>query len=156
MRLLVALALCLAMGPVFAVEPDEILVDTELEERARNISKNLRCLVCQNESIDESNAPLARDLRILVREMIASGSDDRQIYRFIEDRYGEFALFRPRAEGSNLILYLAGPAMFVIAAATGVLYVNGRRRRKPDRIEELSESEEARLSKLLDDGNDRA
>ena len=90
--------------PGWAVEPDEILSDAMLENRARDLSQNLRCLVCQNESIDESNASLARDLRLLVRERLMKGETDQEVLEFIVDRYGEFVLLRPQANGVNLIL----------------------------------------------------
>ena len=92
----------------YSVEPSEVLDDPILEERARDISKDLRCLVCQNESIDDSNASLAKDLRILVRERLVAGDSDDEVLNFIVDRYGEFALLKPRSDGSNLILWLSG------------------------------------------------
>lgn len=154
MRWCVLVAICMFATALPAVEPDEILADAKLEERAREISKNLRCLVCQNESIDESSAPLARDLRLLVREMVVAGRPDEEIYGFIEGRYGEFALFNPRPSGSNLILYLAGPTIFAIAAATGLLYVSGRRRRMTDLPRSLNDQEAARLKALLEERRD--
>ena len=99
----------------YSVEPSEVLDDPILEERARNISKNLRCLVCQNESIDDSNASLAKDLRILVRERLVAGDNNDEVLKFIVDRYGEFALLKPRSDGSNLILWLSGPLMLLLA-----------------------------------------
>ncbi|MBT8409419.1 MAG: cytochrome c-type biogenesis protein CcmH, partial [Alphaproteobacteria bacterium] len=115
MRALAVIAFCLLGSAAFAVEPGEVLEDPALEARARELSKNLRCLVCRNESIDESNADLARDLRILVRERLEAGDSDEQVIDFLVDRYGEFVLLTPRADGSNLILWIAGPAMFVLA-----------------------------------------
>ncbi len=133
--------------PMAAVEPDEILADPALEARARELSKGLRCLVCRNESIDESNAELARDLRILLRERLVAGDDDTQAMDFIVSRYGEYVLLRPTLGGSNLALWLAGPLMLVAAGG----YVAMRRRARPANgpTEGLSEAEEARLKQLL-------
>ena len=135
--------------PVFAVEPDEILADPALEDRARELSKGLRCLVCRNESIDESNADLAKDLRILVRERVLEGDSDEEVIDFVVDRYGEYVLLAPRAEGSTLILWIAGPAMLLFALILAGLYIRGRRNPKP--VETLSEEESARLREILDE-----
>ncbi|MEC7670335.1 MAG: cytochrome c-type biogenesis protein, partial [Pseudomonadota bacterium] len=108
-------------GPAWAVLPDEVLDDPVLEERAREISKGLRCLVCQNESIDESNAPLARDLRIVVRERLVAGDTNEEVVEFIVERYGEFALLNPTTDGWNRLLWWAGPAMFLVALLMGAL-----------------------------------
>ena len=97
----------------FAVEPDEILQDQKLELRARNISKNIRCMICQNQSIDESNAPLAKDLRILIRNKIKEGKKDKEIYNFLTDRYGDFILLKPPLKSSTLALWLL-PFIFLI------------------------------------------
>ena len=97
----------------FAVEPDEILQDQKQELRARDISKNIRCMVCQNQSIDESNAPLARDLRILIRNKIKEGKKDKEIYIFLTDRYGDFILLKPPFKLSTLALWLL-PFIFVL------------------------------------------
>src|SRR5215469_11170081 len=104
----------LATGPVSAVEPDEILSDPSLEARARALSHNLRCMVCQNQSIDDSNAPLARDLRLLVRERLKAGDDDNQVIDFLVARYGEFVLLRPRLAWHTAILWGA-PAFLLVA-----------------------------------------
>ena len=131
-----------------AVEPDEVLSDPVLEERARELSKNLRCLVCRNESIDESNAELAKDLRLLVRERLVAGDSDDEAIDFIVARYGEYVLLTPRATGSNVILWIAGPVMLLGAGAIAALYL---RRRKPTSAkDELTDAEKARLSELLD------
>lgn len=144
------LILCLLAAPVWAVEPDEILEDPALEARARSLSKGLRCMVCRNESIDESNADLARDLRLLVRERLVAGDSDREVIAYVVDRYGEFVLLRPTGTGSNLALWLAGPAM--LAAALGVSAVYLRRRSNGQwRGENLSEDEEARLKEILEE-----
>jgi len=141
------LILCLLASPVFAVQPDEVLADPALEARARELSKELRCLVCRNESIDESNAELARDLRLLVRERLVAGDSDDQAIAFIVDRYGEYVLLKPTTGGSNLILWIAGPAMFLAALGIGAIYVRGRRQRTQP--EALSETEQARLNEIL-------
>ena len=140
--------LFLAATPLWAVQPDEILPDAAQEARAREISKGLRCLVCRNESIDDSNAGLARDLRLLVRERITAGDTDAQVVSFVVDRYGEYVLLKPKSTGSNLLLWAAGPMMLVIAGGIGFGFVR-RRRSGPD--EALSKDEAARLAELLKD-----
>ena len=102
---------------VVAVEPDEVLDNPSLEERARQISKDLRCLVCQNESIDESDAALARDLRVLVRERLQVGDSNEEVLQFVVDRYGEFALLRPRIDGVNYVLWWFGPLFLIFSIA---------------------------------------
>ena len=139
------LALCLLAVPAAAVEPDEVLDDPALEARARDLSQNLRCLVCRNESIDESNADLARDLRLLVRERLVAGDTDAEVIDFVTDRYGEFVLLRPRADGANLILWFAGPAMLVAAGGIAGFTL---RRRPASRDDALTEAERARLREL--------
>ena len=111
---LIAAAL-VAAGAALAVEPDEILPDAALEARARQLSSGLRCLVCQNQSIDDSNAPLARDLRLLVRERLKAGDSDAQVMRFVEDRYGEFVLLNPPLTWRTVLLWLA-PLLALLAA----------------------------------------
>ena len=133
----------------WAVEPDEVLDDPVLEQRARELSKGLRCLVCRNESIDESHADLARDLRILVRERITAGDTNEEAVDFIVARYGEYVLLNPRATGSNLILWIAGPALFLLALAIAAGYL--ARRRPGAAPEALSDAESARLRELIDD-----
>ena len=145
MRRLV-LALLLAAGPVLAVEPSEMLSDPAAEARAREISRQLRCPVCQSESIEESTAPVAADLRRLVRERVAAGDSDAEVLAYVADRYGEFVLFRPGTDGSNLILWIAGPAMLGL----GLVGAGVAMRRRPARAEnDLSEAESARLAELL-------
>ena len=133
----------------WAVEPDEVLDDPVLEERARELSKGLRCLVCRNESIDESNADLARDLRVLVRERLVAGDTDDEVLDFLVERYGEYVLLSPRATGSSLILYIAGPVMLIGAGGIAAMYV--RRRRRQPAADALSEDEQRRLAELLDE-----
>lgn len=149
--LVAALALIVMSGGALAVEPDEILSDPQLEERARDISAGLRCLVCQNQSIDDSNAPLARDLRILVRERLKAGDSDAQVLDYIVDRYGEFVLLRPRFNPHTYVLWLGTPLLLILALA--VVFFAYRRRptgAEPDAAGELSAAEKKRLNKLLD------
>ena len=143
------LILCLLATPVFAVQPDEILDDPALEERARELSKVLRCLVCRNENIDDSNAELARDLRLLVRERLVAGDSDDQTIDYIVGRFGEYVLLKPLNTGANLLLWVAGPIALVVALGGTVLYL--RRRSKPVPQDGLSEAEEARLREILKD-----
>ncbi len=143
------LALLVAM-PSFAVEPDEILDDPVLEERARDLSAELRCLVCRNESIDESNAELARDLRLLVRERLLAGDADDEVIAFLVERYGEYVLLRPSTSGSSILLWLAGPLMLLIAVGVGIGYIRGRKL-ATDPVEALSAEDQARLKALLKD-----
>ena len=131
-----------------AVEPDEVLSDPTLEARARAISHGLRCLVCQNQSIDDSEAPLAKDLRVLVRERLKAGDTDQQIEDFVVARYGEFVLLKPRFEPHTLILWLATPV--VLLAALLIIVVSYRNRLAARREEALSPEEERRLNELLD------
>ncbi|MXQ06866.1 cytochrome C biogenesis protein CcdA [Alphaproteobacteria bacterium GH1-50] len=133
--------------PSFAVEPGEVLDDPVLEERARELSKGLRCLVCRNENIDESNADLARDLRLLVRERLVAGDTDAEIIDFVVARYGEYVLLAPRATGSTLILWIAGPAALLFALLIAALYL--RRNRPVAGNASLSEEEKARLKELI-------
>lgn len=145
------LALCLALlaaMPAGAVQPDEILDDPVLEERARELSEGLRCLVCRNENIDESNADLARDLRLAVRERLVAGDTDAEVIDYLVSRYGEYVLLRPRADGVNLVLWLAGPAMLLAGVAVAGVAL-GRRRGTAPREGDLSPEERARLEALL-------
>jgi len=107
----------------YAVEPDEILKNSRQEERARNISKNIRCMVCQNQSIDESNAPLAKDLRILIREKIKAGKNNEEIYKFLTDRYGDFILLKPPLKLSTLALWFL-PFIFLVVGIFIVFFHN--------------------------------
>ena len=132
-----------------AVEPDEILDDPALEARARDLSQGLRCPVCRNESIDESNASIAKDIRVLLRERLVAGDTDAEAVQFLVDRYGEFVLLKPTAEGANLILYFAAPGLLLVAGGIAALYL--RRRSRPPPAGALSADEEARLKELLED-----
>ena len=151
---ILTLVLGLAVLPAhqaLAVQPDEVLEDPALEERAREISKGLRCLVCQNESIDESNAPLARDLRIVVRERLVAGDTDEEVVAFVVERYGEFALLNPTSDGWNQLLWWAGPAMFLIALLMGAFYIRGRATAPVSEDTGLSAGEQERLDQILKD-----
>jgi cytochrome c-type biogenesis protein CcmH len=147
-RLFTTLILLVALAsPLRAVQPDEILPDPALEERARALSTNLRCLVCQNQSIDDSNAPLARDLRILLRERLKAGDSDDQAIDFIVARYGDFVLLRPRFTAETLILWI-GP--FALLLGAGILLYLRRRRPGETAERSLDGEEEAALRRALD------
>jgi cytochrome c-type biogenesis protein CcmH len=146
---LLALVL-LAAAPAGAVQPDEVLPDPALESRARELSKNLRCLVCRNESIDESHADLARDLRLLLRERLVAGDSDDEAMAFIVDRYGEYVLLTPTTGGSNLLLWLAGPAMLGAGGLIAAQYLRRRSGAGDPAPETLSEADARRLAELLD------
>jgi cytochrome c-type biogenesis protein CcmH len=153
--LLLALAL-LVSGPAFAVEPDEILADPALEARAREISRDLRCLVCQNESIDDSNADLARDLRLLVRERLLAGDSDQQVMAYIAARYGDFVLLDPPVKPKTWALWF-GPGLLLLVAGTGVVHYL-RRRQTASAPAPLDAAERKRLDALLraDDTSSRS
>jgi cytochrome c-type biogenesis protein CcmH len=147
-RILLILALLLAPLAAAAVQPDEILPDPVLEERARDLSKGLRCLVCRNESIDESHADLARDLRLLVRERLVAGDSDAEVIDFVVDRYGEYVLLRPQATGSSLILWVAGPILLILAMAIALVYIRRRAAAEPV-ADGLGPDEQTRLDEIL-------
>ncbi len=150
-RLLLILSLLAISAPALAVQPDEILDDPRLEERARDISADLRCLVCRNESIDESNAELARDLRILVRDRLVEGDSNEEVIDYIVARYGEYVLLKPTMTGGNWLLWGAGPLMLLLALGGGVVYLRGRSRATEPGQDRLSDAEQARLRQILDD-----
>ena len=139
---------------VIAVEPDEVLDNPSLEERARQISKDLRCLVCQNESIDESDAALARDLRVLVRERLQVGDSNEEVLQFVVDRYGEFALLRPRIDGVNYLLWWFGPIFLIFSIITAVTYVRKLRKisnSSNDLSAPLDDEERKKLDEIMGD-----
>jgi cytochrome c-type biogenesis protein CcmH len=143
--------LAFAAGPAGAVKPDEMLDDPVLEARARDISAGLRCLVCQNQSIDDSNAELARDLRLLVRERLVSGDSDDEVRAYVVARYGDFILLKPPFKPETYFLWF-GPGIILVLGAIGVA-VYMRRRPAPSAGDNkpLDPAEEARLARLLDD-----
>ena len=145
--------LLVGTAPSFAVNPDEMLDDPVLEERARDISAGLRCLVCQNQSIDDSDAPLARDLRLLVRERLVAGDSDAEARKFLVNRYGEFVLLKPSFSAKNIFLWAFGPLVLLFG-----LFAIFRLYRKNKQVDQtskskgkdhLSEEEEAKLKKIL-------
>jgi cytochrome c-type biogenesis protein CcmH len=149
---MIAVAVSLLAVPARAVQPDEILNDPVLEARARTLSQELRCMVCQNQSIDDSEAPLAKDLRVLVRERLTAGDSDSQVIDFLVARYGEFVLLRPRLSAHTALLWLA-PFGVVLLGAWGLISL--WRRRRAESIPEitqapLSAAEQARVSELLE------
>ena len=143
--LLAALLVLLAASPAFAVNPDEILPDPALEARARAISANLRCLVCQNQSIDDSDADLARDLRVIVRERLTAGDTDEAAVRYIVDRYGEYVLLNPVVAPHTILLWIAAPVVLLIG---GIAVFVGARKKRPTGPAELSEAEKKALEGL--------
>ena len=148
---LVLVVLALAAGPALAVNPDEVLADPGLEARARDISSELRCMVCQNQSIDDSNAELARDLRVVVRQRLVAGDTDEEVMDYVVSRYGEFVLLRPAFNWRNALLWLT-PAL-LLAAGLAFIYRGARRRPAPDQAR-LSGAEEAELRRVLGDGRE--
>jgi cytochrome c-type biogenesis protein CcmH len=143
-----ALAIWLLLAaPAFAVLPDEVLPDAELEARARALSRELRCVQCQSESIDDSNAAIARDLRLLVRERLVAGDSDAEVKAYLVARYGEFVLLNPALQGANWVLWLAGPLMLLGGA--GIAFATLRRKAVPE--SPLTEAEAARLRDILRD-----
>jgi cytochrome c-type biogenesis protein CcmH len=151
LRCFVMLGALLAAPPALAVQPDEILADKALEARARDLSKELRCMVCQNQSIDDSDAPLARDLRVLVRERLKAGDSDSQVLDFLTARYGDFVLLKPRFAWDTAALWLA-PAAVLLLGACGLVVLMRRRggARSDGEPPELSAAERERLAELVE------
>ncbi|MEM8788843.1 MAG: cytochrome c-type biogenesis protein [Pseudomonadota bacterium] len=152
MRVLLVLLAFLA-APAWAVQPDEVLDDPVLESRARALGQELRCLVCRNESIDESSAGFARDLRLLVRERLVAGDSDAEVLDFLVARYGEYVLLRPPLRG-NLTLWLTAPALLLLGAGGAVLFIR-RGRKTPVAPAPLTADERARLAALLEQPSGR-
>ena len=148
MRALLLALLLLAPLSAFAVQPDEILPDPVLEARARAITKELRCVVCQSESLDESNADIARDLRLMVRERLVAGDTDAEVLDYVVDRYGEYVLFRPRFSAFNAALWLSGPALLLIGGGLALAFIRSRGRAPEAPPPALSAEEEKRLAEL--------
>ncbi len=134
-------------GLAVAVEPDEMLQDPVLEQRARDISQNLRCLVCQNQSIDDSNAGLARNLRIIVRERLVAGDSDEAVLQYVVDRYGDYVLLRPPLKPTTYALWY-GPLAILLIGVAGLAVALKRRRAAPD-APALTATEQARIRELL-------
>jgi cytochrome c-type biogenesis protein CcmH len=151
-RLLALLLLAMLSVPALAVEPNERLADPVLEARARALSEVLRCLVCQNESIDQSAAPLAHDLRVLLRERIQAGDTDAQAVKFLTDRYGDFVLLKPPVEPATYVLWFGPIVLLVVAAAGGAVFL--RRRKTVPVPPPLSAAETKHLEQLLKEGDD--
>ncbi len=153
MRMIVfLLALLIAVpvaAPVHAVQPDEMLADPVLEARARAISKEVRCLVCRNESIDDSNASLARDLRLLVRERLTAGDSDAEVRDYLVERYGEFVLLKPVFSAANALLWLSGPIAFLLGLMAIVAYHRTRRPHAAANAAPLRDAEKRRLDDIL-------
>jgi cytochrome c-type biogenesis protein CcmH len=143
-----------AAGAALAVEPGERLADPAQEARARALGSELRCLVCQNQSIDESNADLAHDLRVLIRERISAGDSDPQVLQFMVSRYGDFILLRPPVKPATYVLWASPFAVLLLGAAAAALYYR-RRRRAPETAAPLSPEEQRRLQRLLAEGTER-
>lgn len=148
LALLALFSFSLGAPSVHALQPDELLDDPVLEQRAREISVGLRCLVCQNQSIDDSDAPLARDLRVLVRERLEAGDSNDEVESFVVARYGDFVLLRPPINAYTIILWVA-PALVLVAGATGILMAV-RRKRVVRTVPALSDQEEEALARILD------
>ncbi|MFC3630393.1 cytochrome c-type biogenesis protein [Paracoccus angustae] len=149
-RLVLLIALLLPLS-AWAVQPDEVLPDPAAEARAREIGQMLRCPVCQGENIDESNAPVSRDLRLYVRERIVAGDSNDEVIDAVVDRFGEFVLFQPRARGGNLVLWLAGPVMLLAALLGAWRFLRSRATARPEETEALSRAERDRLDQIMRD-----
>jgi cytochrome c-type biogenesis protein CcmH len=147
LRLAALFACLMLLTSAYAVEPGEALADPALEARARDLSTDLRCLVCQNQSIDDSHAPLAKDLRLLVRERLAAGDSDEQVRTYLVQRYGDFVLLKPPLRIGTLLLWGA-PLMVLLAGGFGLMMAS-RRRVSVTPASSLSADEQARLDKLL-------
>jgi cytochrome c-type biogenesis protein CcmH len=146
-----ALLMLLAWPAAHAVQPDEIMSDPAKEARARELSRELRCMVCQNQSIDDSDAPLARDLRLLVRERIGAGDSNSQVLDFLVARYGEFVLLKPRFERQTLLLWLLAPLLLIGGGVALWLRIRRRARNGADVPAPLTADEQARLAALMSD-----
>jgi cytochrome c-type biogenesis protein CcmH len=150
-RLLPVLALCALPLAAAAIEPDEVLADPQQEARAREITRELRCVVCRSESIDESHAEIARDLRLLVRERITAGDSNAEVLDFVVDRYGEYVLFRPPMTARNAVLWLSGPVFLLLGGGLAFAFVRSRARAGAPGQPPLTREEADRLEGLLRD-----
>jgi cytochrome c-type biogenesis protein CcmH len=149
LRALAFLTAVVAAHPAIAVQPDEVLKDPVLEARARALSRDLRCMVCQNQSIDDSEAPLARDIRILVRERLTAGDSDPEVMNFLVARYGEFVLLRPRFAWHTALLWLT-PLAVLLAGAIGILAALRRQRLVRSGTTPLTPEEEREVAEMID------
>jgi cytochrome c-type biogenesis protein CcmH len=153
LRLLLLALTLLNTGPSFAVQPDEILPDPKMEERARHLSRELRCMVCQNQSIDDSDAPLARDLRLLVRERLKAGDSDQQVMDFLTARYGDFVLLKPPLNPRTVLLWTLPLAVLVIGAFALIFALRRRGQAAAESVPQglpLTAEEQARIEQLLE------
>lgn len=152
LRCIVLAFALIGAAPALAVQPEEVLSDPALEARARALSRELRCMVCQNQSIDDSDAPLAKDLRVLVRERLKAGDSDVKVIDFLTDRYGEFVLLKPRFSAGTALLWLA-PLITLIAGGCGLAITLRRRRVAPESAQPMEQAltptERARVAELL-------
>ena len=147
----ISIWLLILLSPTHAVTPDEILEDPILEERARDLSAKLRCLVCQNQSIDDSDAPLAKDLRVLVRQQLLSGSSDAEVLDFVVSKYGEFVLLQPKFANHTLILWFLPPFIFIVGLLTVIILFRLPQKNLQVAVEpNLSEEEAKRLKQILE------
>ncbi len=146
-KLMLAFVLLFTPVQAFAVNPDEVLKDPALEQRARQISAQLRCMVCQNQSIDDSNAELAKDLRVLVRQRLTDGDTDKQVVDYVVSRYGEFVLLNPRLSGKTIILWSMPIGLLIAGIFALVIFVRSRPARRSSEV--LSAEEKAKIDELL-------
>ena len=151
----VLVSVCLLVGNALDLQPNVVLQDTALEARARALSKDIRCLVCQNQSIDDSNADLARDLRVLVRERLQKGDSDPEILDFLVKRYGDFVLLKPPVKVSTYLLWYGPIAIFILGVIGLIVFFRNRRVVPARTTADLSADEEKRIAALLDDGEGR-
>jgi cytochrome c-type biogenesis protein CcmH len=149
----IAFLAALSGHPAFAVQPDEMLKDPTLEARARHLSRELRCMVCQNQSIDDSEAPLARDLRLLVRERLTKGDSDKQVLDFLVARYGQFVLLKPPLELQTILLWGVSPAALILGGLT-LFFVARRRQNVAVPPSALTAAEQRRVATLVEPGTD--
>lgn len=139
------------LTPALAVNPDEVLDDPVLEQRARSLSTGIRCLVCQNQSIDDSDAQLARDLRIIVREKLVEGLSDKQILDYLVERYGEFVLLKPRLNNQTILLWLLPIVALIIGAIIALKTFGGTKKKATAQTKDLDKGEKEKLSKILNE-----
>ncbi len=154
MRAALLICLALLMSPAAAVQPEEMLENPALEQRARDLSKGLRCLVCRNQSIDDSDAGLAKDLRVLVRERLSEGDSNEEVLDYVVARYGEYVLLKPRFSATSAALYLGGPLLLLLGGFFAWRQISMRPSSVPAAAAPLSDEERARVERLTSDGRD--